>query len=94
MASAHIEINGTGSRINREYREWLNELQSVVDNGRRLKGIFDQAALGADWAGLAGVMGFDPAEQTDEAETVYNLHGSVVTELSGAFITQILQRLG
>lgn len=94
MASAHIEINGTGSRLNRDLREFVNNLQAVVNEAERLKGIFDQAALGADWAGMATVIGLDPVEEVTKAEAIYNIHGSVVTELNGTFITQMLQRLG
>lgn len=91
MASAHILINGTGSRHNAQMRRFVDSLQAVVDDAERLKATFDQAALGGDWTSLAALL--DIAD-TGDAETVYNLLGSVVTELNGTFIAQMLGRLG
>lgn len=91
MASAHINVNGTGSRMNREYREWLDDLQSVVDRAATFKAVFDQAALGADWEALSALLDLGSATN---AETIYNLHGSANQELGETFITQILARLG
>ena len=81
MASAHIQINGTGSRHNQKLRRFVDELIAVRNEAGNLKATFDQAAL-LDIAG------------EDDAEAVYNLLGSVVTELSAAFITQMTSRLG
>ena len=81
MASAHIQINGTGSRHNQKLRRFVDELIAVRNEAGNLKATFDQAAL-LDIAG------------EDDAEAVYNLLGSVVTELNAAFITQMTSRLG
>ncbi len=91
MASAHIQINGTGSRHNQKLRQFVNELIAVRSEAENLKATFDQAALGGDWAALATLL--DIASETD-AETIYNLLGSVVGELDGAFIGQMTGRLG
>lgn len=92
MASAHININGTGSRTNQNYREWLNDLQSVVDRSAQFKATFDQAALGGDWDALSTLL--DLGSPTN-AETIYNLHGSANDELvTATFINQMLARLG
>lgn len=91
MASAHILINGTGSNHNAALRRLVDDLQGVVDEAERLKAVFDQAALGGDWESLATLLDIGDATK---AETIYNLMGSVVTELNGAFITQLLGRLG
>ena len=91
MASAHIQINGTGSRRNQKLRQFVDELIAVKNEAGNLKATFDQAALGGDWAALATLL--DIASETD-AETIYNLLGSVVGELDGAFIGQMTGRLG
>ena len=88
MASAHIQINGTGSRHNQKLRQFVDELIAVKNEAGNLKAAFDQAALGGDWAALLDIAG------EDDAEAVYNLLGSVVTELNAAFITQMTSRLG
>ena len=81
MASAHIQINGTGSRHNQKLRQFVDELIAVKNEAGNLKAAFDQAAL------------LDIAGEGD-AEIVYNLLGSVVTELNAVFITQMTGRLG
>lgn len=91
MASAHILINGTSSRHNVQVREFVDDVVSVRDRAKHLKAVFDQAALGGDWAALATLL--DIAGEGD-AEAVYNPLGSVVTELNAAFITQMTSRLG
>ena len=88
MASAHIQINGTGSRHNQKVRQFVDELIAVRSEAENLKATFDQAALGGDWATLLDIAG------EGDAEAVYNLLGSVVTELNAAFITQMTSRLG
>ena len=88
MASAHIQINGTGSRHNQKLRQFVDELIAVRSEAENLKATFDQAALGGDWATLLDIAG------EGDAEAVYNLLGSVVTELNAAFITQMTSRLG
>lgn len=91
MASAHIQINGTGSRHNRALREFVDSLRAAQQEAERLKEIFDQAALGGDWEALAALLDIGTAA---DAETIYNLLGSVKTELDAAFITQMVGRLG
>ena len=91
MASAHILINGTCSRHHVQVRGFVDDVVSVRDRAKHLKAVFDQAALGGDWAALAELLGIESAA---EAETLYNLLGSVVTELDGAFIVQLCGRVG
>jgi hypothetical protein len=90
MSSAHIEVVATASRLGADVRSLITELQRCVDVCDKVKAIADQVALGSDWASLATKLG---TSETD-AESVYNLLGSVSTELHGTFITQILARLG
>ncbi len=91
MASAHIEINGTGSRHNVQLRRLVDDLVAVRAGAEQLKAVFDQTALGGDWAALAGLL--DILSET-EAEAIYNLVGSVVGELNGPFIGQLTGRVG
>lgn len=91
MASAHILITGSDSRHNRQLRQLVDDLVDARAKAKQMKAVFDQAALGGDWQALADLLAI--ASATD-AETIYNLLGSVVTELDGAFLTQITGRLG
>jgi hypothetical protein len=90
MASAHILISPSATRHSGELSRFIRQLQNVVDDSDRLKAVFDQIALGSDWTALAAALDLSEAD----AETVYNLLGSVEGELDGAFIEQILGRLG
>lgn len=90
MASAHIEVSGSATRLNGELRAFVDLLRQTCERGAKLKAIADQAALGGDWGGLSAAFGLSEAD----AETVYNLLGSVNTELAGAFISQMRARLG
>ena len=91
MASAHILINGTATRHNAQLRAFVDKVTTAQQEAERLKAVYDQAALGGDWPALAALLGLEDA---GEAETLYNLLGSVVGELNGAFITQMVGRLG
>lgn len=91
MASAHIAVNGTGSRHNRQVRELVDDLVGIRDRAQQLKAVLDQAALGGDWPALATVL--DVASAAD-AEAIYNLLGSVVAELNAPFIEQMTGRVG
>lgn len=92
MASAHIELTGTETRLAGQFRSFVDRLQALVEDAAKHKAVMDQAALGADWPGLRAAYGF--ASDAD-AEAAYNLLGSVNTTLAGdAFIAQLLSRLG
>lgn len=90
MATAHIEVVSTASRLGADTRQFISNLQRVVDDIDKIKAIGDQVALGGDWDALALKFGCTAAE----AEAVYNLLGSVAAELHATFITQALSRLG
>lgn len=92
MASAHIELTGNETRLAGQFRSFADRLQDVKEDAARHKAVMDQAALGADWAGLRGAYGFGSDADTEAA---YNLLGSVNTTLAGdAFIAQLLSRMG
>ena len=95
MASTHIEIRSTASRLGSDYRTAITCLQNAVDLYEKIKDISDQVAAGGDWAALAAKLGFsDDQDGYDDAQAVYNLLGSVVVELNATFIPQWLARLG
>jgi len=88
--SSHIEVVSTASRYGADVRSFIAQLQAVVDMSARLKAVGDQIAISGDWDSLAANLGVSAAD----AESVYNLLGSVNGELHGAFTTQLLSRLG
>lgn len=92
MASAHIELTGTETRLAGQFRNFVDRLQDVVQDAAQHKAVMDQAASGADWAGLRAAYGF---ASDANAEAAYNLLGSVNATLAGdAFIAQLLSRMG
>ena len=90
MASAHIEISSTASRLSADTRQAVDQLRTLQDRFTDIKAIFDQVALGGDWTSLATKLGTSEAD----AQAVYNLWGSATTEIGGSFLTQIVGRLG
>lgn len=92
MASAHIELTGNETRLAGQFRSFVDRLQGVVQDAAQHKAVMDQAASGADWAGLRAAYGF---ASDANAEAAYNLLGSVnATLASDAFIAQLLSRMG
>jgi len=89
VASAHIEVVSTASRLGSDVRSLISTLQRVVNDCDKVKAVSDQVALGGDYAALAAKLGVTAAE----AEAVYALLGSVNGELHATFISQVLARL-
>jgi len=48
MASAHIEITGTASRLSADVRAAVDQLETLQDRFSDIKAIMDQVALGAE----------------------------------------------
>jgi len=90
MASAHIEITGTASRLSSDVRNAIDSLEALQNQFSDIKAIMDQVAMGSDWDSLATKLGISAAD----AETVYNLWGSANTEINATFLTQLQGRLG
>lgn len=93
MASSnYIMIPATAStpRLGMQVRFFVDQLQVMVDQGRKLSATMAQAnSDGA--ANLATDLGLT----SDQATAVYALIASVVTDLTGdAFISQLLARCG
>ena len=90
MASAHIEITGTASRLSADVRSAVDQIETLQNRFSDIKAIMDQVALGGDWDTLATYLGVSAAD----AEAVYNLWGSATTEINAVFLTQSQGRLG
>ena len=92
MASTHIELTGNETRLAGQFRSFVDRLQDIVQDAAQHKAVMDQAAAGADWAGLRAAYGFSSNE---DAEASYNLLGSIASLLTtDPFIAQFLSRLG
>ena len=92
MASTHIELTGTETRLAAQYRSFIDQLQRIVQDAARHKAVMDQAAAGGDWLGLRAAYGFS---SDADAEVAYNLHTATNTKLStDADIVQLLGKLG
>ena len=90
MASQHIEVPSTASRLSADVRSAIDALEALQDQFANIKAIFDQVAYGGDYASLAIKLGVSEAE----AETVYNLWGSAETEIRATFLAQLQARMG
>ena len=94
MASTHNLITGTAGDLSADVRSFVDRLTALVDDGVNIKAVMDQVAAGVDWASLAMYLGLSGDNAATNAEAVYNLFGSVNTELAGAFIAQLTSRCG
>ena len=92
MASTHI-YPSTQTRLAGEVIALVRSMRDIDKDLLQLKSILDQIAMGGDWASLAAELGF--AEAAD-AETAYNLLGSLNVELnnSSPFWKQVISRMG
>lgn len=95
MASQHISIVGSESRMAGKVRSAVDEVRRCVETVDRLKDTLDQIASGADWAALALSLGWtDTADNRADAEVVYNLLGSAKAKLDDAAVSALTDRLG
>jgi len=94
MASTHILITGTAGDLSADVRSFVDRLTALVDDGVNIKAVMDQVAAGGDWAALATYLGLSGENAGANAEAVYNMLGSVNTELAGVFIGQLTSRCG
>lgn len=90
MASTHIEIPSTASRLSVDLRSAIDRLVQLQADWQDAKDVMDQVAMAGDWAALALKLGVTDVE----AQAVYNLFGSANTEIRATFLTQIAGRLG
>ena len=90
MASSYIDISGTATTHSGELLSFIRQLRQIGEQAAELKSRYDQMAMGGDWTALAGYLDLNEAD----AQAIYNMLGSVNTELHGTFITQLLARAG
>lgn len=94
MASTHILITGTAGDLSADVRSFVDRLTALVDDGVNIKAVMDQVAAGGDWTTLVTYLGLSGDNAAANAEAVYNMLGSVNTELAGPFIAQLTSRCG
>lgn len=91
MASQHIEVVSTASRLSADVRRAIDSARALQDLIVRCKDVMDQVASGGDWAALATKLGTDATE----AEATYNLWAAVMDEVStSADFNALIDRLG
>ena len=90
MASTHIEIPSPASRLSADVRSAVDRLEALQSDFQEIKNVMDQVAFGSDWTTLGTYLGVDATD----AEAVYNMWGSAVTEITATFLTQLQARLG
>ncbi len=90
MASAYINVSNSATPHSIELYGFISQLRQLVEQSQELKDRYDQMAMGGDFAALAGFLGLSEADAT----AIYNLIGSVNTELHGPFTAQLLARAG
>ena len=90
MASQHIEITGTESRLAGDMRRFVDALRRVQDDHARLAGILAAAYNGSDANGLAVALGLPEAD----AGTVYTYLNAITDEINATQLKQFIDRLG
>lgn len=90
MASQHIEIPATASRLSASIRAFVDLARSLQEQGVKIKAIADQVSSGGDWAALATKLGTNATD----AETAYNLITNVQDDLNASDVDALIDRLG
>jgi len=94
MSSQHIEVSGQ-TRHGAQLRSLVNQLASVQSELTRTKAVYDQLAQDGDYQALAVALGLTGEKAPADAEVIYNLLASVVSEQTGKSGTQqFISRLG
>ena len=90
MASQHIEIPSTASRLSADVRRAIDTLEALQSDFQEIKNVMDQVASDSDWASLATYLGTSQAD----AESVYNLWTAANTSIRVANLDNVQARLG
>lgn len=90
MASTHIDVTGTASRLSAELRRAVDDLAELQGTWQEIKNVMDQVAYEGDYATLGTYLGVT----AEEAESIYNMWGSSNTEIRATFLAQVQARLG
>ena len=90
MASQHIEITGTASRLASDTRQLIDLLRTVQSLAAKVNDINQQMASGGDWIALGASLSVSPAD----AEIVYNLLTAIQDDLTTSDYNAVIDRLG
>jgi hypothetical protein len=90
MASQHIEVQSTVSRLSLSVRQFVDAARALQELGAKVKDIADQVASSSDWAALAVKLGTSEID----AETAYNLLTNIQGDLTTANYDMLIDRLG
>ena len=90
MATQHIEITGTSSRLASKTRQLIDQLRQVQELAAEVNDINQQVASGGDFTALGGQLGVTAGN----AEIVYNLIVAVQTPLNTSDVNSVIDRLG
>lgn len=94
MASAHIEIDRS-ERHAAKLGGMVDSLISIRAQVLATKAQYDQFVIGDDYAALGVALGLTGENASTDAQAIYNLLGSVQTELEASTFThQLTARLG
>lgn len=90
MASTHIEIVSTASRLGSETRQLIDVARRVYADADKVKNIADEVMKGDDWPALAAKWGCTVAE----AQAAYGLLVAFATNVKLVEYKQFINRLG
>ena len=91
MASQHIEVVATASRLSALVRRTVDAGRGFQEDIVKITDIFEAVAYGGDWESLRVKLGLDTQAQ---AETVYNLFVALNAALDANVFNHVLDRLG
>jgi hypothetical protein len=90
MASTHIEITATASRLGAETRSLIDTARRVYADADKVKNVADEVSKGDDWPALALKWGCTAAE----AQAAYGLLTAFATNVKLVEYRQFIKRLG
>lgn len=79
---AYIEIQSTASRLSAEIRAFVDNVRTLQNQGRKIKGILDQVTYEGDWDALATKLNVS----ANDAQTVYKLITRMIDDLTSTKI--------
>lgn len=90
MASTHVNIESTASRLSAQVRNLVDEARRTYEDADKVKNICDEVQTGGDWAALAEKLG----TTTASAQVVYTLLTAFLTAVKTADYRAVINRLG
>ena len=90
MASQHIEIQATASRLSADVRLAVDTLRDLQSRIIKVTDILNQVAIGGDWPAVAVKLGTSEVD----AQAAYNLLVGVADDLQTSDVNAVIDRLG